>query len=111
MDDIIITVSNFMEIKQFLRQLTDRFFIKDLETLSYFQGAETMFTSAEFFFYLKKVQLRYIIKDEYVKYQKKLSSHSSQLSYSNHTMLALLQILYSTDEYLILAIERYEKEE
>lgn len=53
-DDIIIKDNNLIEIKQFFKQLVVPFSTKDLKTLSYFLGPETMFTFFGLFQYQKK---------------------------------------------------------
>lgn len=62
-----------MEIKL----LTNRFSIKDLETLSYFLRMKTR-SHVLNFFVLEEVHSRYNIKDEYIKYQR---SHYLTLYY------------------------------
>ena len=53
-NDIIITCNNLMAIKKFLKQLANRFFNKDLGTLSYFLRVEAMFISSRLFLSQKK---------------------------------------------------------
>ena len=45
-DDIIVTGNDPLKTQAFLKQLADRFSLKDLGTKSYFLGIEAIFTSS-----------------------------------------------------------------